>query len=93
MTNICSSIPENIEVLYFSLKLYLYSLSAYASGVGNEAEPIIIEFIKDAQAYLVSWLAQPEVDFGSYFGGKNGSKIKDEIKVCKYTIRITTKQQ
>lgn len=86
MINICSSAQESIEVLYFSLKLYLYALSAYVSGMGDETKQIIAEHIKDAQAYLVSWLHRPDIGFGRHFGGKNGNKIKDEIKVCEYTL-------
>ena len=89
MTSICSSGPENIEVLHFSLKLVLYALNAYASGVGDDAKQIIKEHILDVQAYLVNWLNRPEVEFGSHFGGKNGNKMKVEVKVCGYTIRIS----
>ena len=89
MANVCSSGPENIRTLCFSLKLYLYALSAYASGAGDdEVEQIISKYIEDAQMYLIGWLNRPDVDFGNYFGGKNCNKIKDEIKVCEYTIIV-----
>ena len=85
MINICTNAQENIKVLYFALKFYLYALNNYASGVGNEAKQIISDHINDAQAYLRGWLRRPDVGFGYKLGGKNGNKIKEEVKVCKYT--------
>ena len=89
MTSICSSGPENIEVLYFSLKLVLYALNAYASGERDDAKQTIKEHILDVQASLVNWLNRPEVEFGSHFGGKSGNKMKVEVKVCGYIITIS----
>ena len=89
MINICTSAQGNITVLYFSLKFYLYALSNYASGVGNEAKQIITDYIDDAQACLLGWLHRPEIDFGHKLGGKNGTKIKDEVKVCKYVHKFS----
>ena len=77
-----------MNVLYFSLKLYLYALSYYTSGIGgDEARYMITSYINDVQVYLLGWLHNPDVNFGDYFGGKGGSKIKDEIKVHKYVSR------
>lgn len=84
MRKICSNTQENITVLFFCLKLYLYALSYYTSGIGgNEARYTITNYINDVQVYLLGWLHKPDVNFGDYFGGKGGTKIKDEIKVHK----------
>jgi len=74
-------------MLCSSLKLYLCVLSVYASGVDDdEAAQITIEYTTDMQACFESWLQNPDIGFGDYFGRKNDNKIKDEIKVCKYAI-------
>ena len=86
MIKICSSSQDNIRVVYFSLKLYLYALSYYTSGVGDEAKQIVTNYINDVQAYLVGWLCRHDIGFGNKFGGKNGNKIKDEVKVCKLQL-------
>ena len=70
-------------MLYFALKFYLYALNNYASGVGDEAKQIITDYINDAQAYLRGWLHRPDIGFGHKLGGKNGNRIKEEVKVCK----------
>ena len=88
MISICTSTQENITVLYFALKFYLYALNNYVSGVGDEAKQIISDYINDAQAYLVGWLHKPNIGFGYKLGGKNGNKIKDEVKVCKHTYSL-----
>ena len=85
MRKICSNTQEHISVLYFCLKLYLYALSYYTSGVGgDEARYAIANHINDVQVYLLGWLQKSDVSFGDYFGGKGGNKIKDEIKVRTY---------
>ena len=85
MINICTNAQGNITVLYFSLKFYLYALNNYASGVGDEAKQIITDYINDAHTYLLRWLHRADIGFGHKLGGKKGNKIKDEVKVCKYT--------
>ena len=82
MMIICSNGQEDIKVLYSSLNLYLCALSTYASEVGSDAKQIISEHVTDLQAYLIGWLQRPDIGFGGSFGGKNDSKIRDEIKVC-----------
>ena len=76
-----------MKMLYSSLKLYLCTLSTYASEVGSDAKQIISEHVTDLQAYLIGWLQRPDIGFGVSFGGKN-DKIRDEIKVCAYIQMI-----
>ena len=83
MTKICSNTHENIKVLLVSLKLCLCALTAYASRVRTEPKKIIIQCLSYVGIHLVEWLQRPNINFGDHFGGKNGSKIKEEIKVCK----------
>ena len=82
MIKICSNAQENFKVLHLSLKLYLYALSHYTSGVNGNAKQIIADYINDVKAYLEEWMHRPDISFGIRFGGKNGNKIKDEVKVC-----------
>ena len=93
ITAVCSSKQEeHVEVLYCSLKMYLYALNAYTAGVGSEAKQIITEQVTDLQVCLLQWVQSSDIGFGDRFGGKNGSKIKDEIKVstvenlCSYIL-------
>ena len=86
MIKICSNAQENITVLYFSLKLYLYALSYYTSGMDDGAEQIIAECISKAKDYLIEWLHRPDIGYGANFGGNNSNKLKDEIKVCGFAI-------
>ena len=85
MIKTCSNSQENIKVLYFSLKFYLYALNYYVSGMGNEAKRIITDCINDVKTYLLAWLHSPNIGFGHNLGGNSGNKIKDEVKVCEYT--------
>ena len=72
--------------------MYLYALNAYTAGVSSEAKKIITDEVTDLQVYLLEWVRNPDIGFGDHFGGKNGSKIKDEIKVsavenlCSYIV-------
>ena len=84
MIKTCSNSQENIRVLYFSLKFYLYALNYYVSGLEGEAEQIITNYINDVKAYLLGWLHRPDIGFGHKLGGNSGNKIKDEVKVCEY---------
>jgi len=85
---ICSNTQEGIVMLCSSIKLYLHALSTYTSGIDDDdATQATIEYMVDVQAYLASWLQKPD-GFGNYFGGKNGSKIRDEVKVCVYKISL-----
>ena len=86
MIKICSNSQENIQVLYFSLKLYLYALSYYTSGLDDGAEQIIAECVGKVKGYLIEWLHRPDIGYGANFGGNNSSKLKDEIKVCGYAV-------
>ena len=77
MTKICASTQQEIKVLHLSIKLFLYTLSAYTSGASNqETTNYITIWIRNVQTYLVEWLQKPDVDFGDQFGGKTGNKNK-----------------
>lgn len=91
MINVCTIAQGNITVLYFSLKFYLYALNNYAPGVGDEAKQIITDHISDAHTCLLGWLRRTDIGFGHKLGGKNGNKIKEEVKVCKYTNSLPKK--
>ena len=87
MTKICSNTQKEIKMLHLSIKLFLYTLSAYTSGGSNqETTNYITKWVRNVQTYLVEWLQRPDVDFGDQFGGKTGNKTKDEIKVCDHII-------
>jgi len=42
--------------------------------------------IGKAKGYLTKWLHRPDIGYGANFGGRNSSKLKDEIKVCGYAV-------
>ena len=84
MIQICTNGQKDIEMLRLSIKLYLYTLSAYTSGTSKETTDFITEYLCNVETYLVTWLHKSDVDLGDHFGGKTGNKLKDEIKVCKY---------
>ena len=86
MILICANTQKDIEVLHLSIKLYLYTLSAYTSGASKGTADFIAQYLGNVETYLVAWLKKSDVDLGDHFGGKTGSKLKGEIKVCGYMI-------
>ena len=86
MILICANTQKDIELLHLSIKLYLYTLSAYTSGSSTGSADFIAKYLGNVETYLVAWLKKSDVDLGDHFGGKTGSKLKGEIKVCDYMI-------
>ena len=89
MIQICANGQKDIEMLCLSIKLYLYTLSAYTSGTVKQTAEIITTYLCNVETYLIAWLRKSDVDLGDHFGGKTGNKLKDEIKVCEYMISIS----
>ena len=83
LAEICDNTPDHTAILLMTIKLYLSALSAYykSSQLANNDEQVT-NCVTDAQVCVIKWLLKPEVGLGDYFGGKNGKKIKNEIKVC-----------
>jgi len=83
LVEICHNTADHTAVLLMTIKLYLSALSAYCRSsqlIDNDVQ--ITSFVTDAQVCVIRWLLKPEIGLGDYFGGKNGKKIKEEIKVC-----------
>lgn len=83
LASICSQ--DQIPVLYCTTQLYMVALSAYVHPVPVSAEhrEKVSNCIADIQKHFVSWFNNPRSGFEDSFGGKNGKKMKNEIKVCK----------
>ncbi|XP_065899490.1 E3 ubiquitin-protein ligase rnf213-alpha-like isoform X3 [Dysidea avara] len=82
LAEICDNTPDHTAILLMTIKLYLSALSAYykSSQLANNDEQVT-NCVTDAQVCVIKWLLKPEVGLGDYFGGKNGKKIKNEIKL------------
>ena len=80
LTNVCVNNPDDIAVLNWTIKLYLVSLSVYITESDGHAE--LSSHITNIQEPFVTWFGKPSTGFEDYFGGKNGKRIKNEIKVC-----------
>ena len=83
LVEICYNTFDHTAILLMTIKLYLSALSAYYKSsqlVNNDVQ--LTSYITDAQVCVIRWLLKPEIGLGDYFGGKNGKKTKEEIKVC-----------
>ena len=81
LADICGSSSHNIAVFSWTIKLYLVTLSAYASDLA-EHEQNVSSYINDVSKHFIVWFKKPSMGFEDCFGGKSGKKIKSEIKVC-----------
>ena len=57
------------------------TLSACASNTAED-EKNVSGYVTDVSEHFVAWFKKPSMGFEENFGGKNGKKIKNEIKVC-----------
>ena len=81
LTDVCGSSPHHIAVFSWTIRLYLMTLSAYTSNTA-EHEKNVSSYVTDVSKHFVAWFKKPSLGFEDSFGGKNGKKIKNEIKVC-----------
>jgi len=87
LAEICHNTFDHTAILLMTIKLYLSALSAYCKSsqlVDNDVQ--VTGHVTDAQVCVIKWLLKPNIGFGEYFGGKNGKKIKEELKVCWFVI-------
>jgi len=78
----CTSASNDTAILMMTIKLYLTALSGYCRY--SEISSEITESVINAQVRVRRWLERPEIRWDDCFGGNNGKKIKEEIKVCVY---------
>ena len=81
LADVCGSSPHHIAVFCWTIKLYLVTLSAYASD-SAEQEKSISSYVTNVCEHFVAWFKKPSMGFEDCFGGKSGKRIKNEIKVC-----------
>ena len=76
LTNICA----NPDVFYYAIKLYLVALNAFLSESAEHTDSVS-NYVTKIKDLFVTWFKTPSAGFEDSFGGKNGKKIKTEIKV------------
>ena len=65
-----------------TIKIYLCALSAYCKSCGlDKCDKQVTKYIKDIRVGLIQWLQKPNLGPSDCFGGKGGSKMKEEIQV------------
>ena len=85
LTESCTSATSDTAVLMMTFKLYLTALSGYckySKVINNE----VTDGVTNVQVCLRSWLPKHDTGMGDHFGGNNGKKIKEEIKVCQISV-------
>lgn len=91
LANICTNNSDHIAVFYSTIKLYLVALSANISESTEQAENNVSKYMDDVYQLFKEWFEKPSAGFEDFFGGKNGKKIKNEIKVYYYNCLHTYK--